>query len=506
MAKRIVATTLFIILISSLWNTCIAAQKDVQQLDFITIDEYIKRQMDEGKIPGLALGIVKGDSIVYLKGYGNAGQNREVNEKTPFAIGSVGKTFTALAVRQLINEGEIDEYASIQEYIKEFKPIFQGEVAEITVNQLLTHTSGLSTKSGNELYLYNSKYSLAELVEKAANTNLNRPVGSSYEYSNLNYLVLGLIVEKVTGMSYETYVENNIFKELDMNKSYLDESKAVENGMADGHNYVLGFNLTTHYPFPKGIGPAGGYFSTIEDMSHYLICYLNKGYYNGNSIIPNNSLKAAVDPLADSYKDYWYTEYWLENAGYPIADLYLNYYGHNGSLPNYSSSIYLNQKSRYGIVVLANSRDQAKFFKTEIAPWTISKGIMEYVETGKLPPDTIVKGSYERIIWVVLALVLILSYAIVSIRRFIHVKNKKIGALLLLSSIFVDYILPILAFIIIPVYNDVSWGWLLASNPELDYLIITLIVLLIGIGIIKTIIYICIRYKKYHEQIARADS
>lgn len=468
---------------------------DSGKLDFDLIDSYIENEMAAGKIPGVALGIVKGDSIVYLKGYGSAGPGRAVTPVTPFFIGSTGKTFTALAVRQLINEGKLNESDYIQEYIKEFNPAFERKPENITIKQLLTHTSGLSEADGNKNYLYNSRDTTGQLVNKIHNIALNRPAGKDYEYSNLNYLVLGLLIEKVTGMSYGEYIQKEIFDRLDMKHSYVNEEKAMKNGLAAGHIIFYGMPEAVRYPFPSGAVPVGYQISSAEDMAHYLVGYLNRGYYKNESILPNNPFKLPENPLADSYNGDWYDTYWFENTGYPVSELYLNYYGHEGANPNYTSSMKINQKSRYGIIVLANSRDTARFLKNEVAAWTISKAVMEYAETGKLPPQTAEKGSYERIGWMAIFFSIVIVYAVFSTRELIKLKTGKSGFRGILRNLSVDFIFPASGFFLIPLYYNVSWRWLFTNNPEQNFLVLGVMLLLILAGIMKAGVYTYLRIR-----------
>jgi CubicO group peptidase (beta-lactamase class C family) len=472
------------------------ASNDSSQLDFNVIDDYIVTEMDQGNIQGLAIGIVKGDEILYLKGYGTAGDKKEVNVETPFGTGSVAKTFTALAIRQLINEDRLEGQSYVKDYIEDFQPTFQGKPVNLTINQLLTHTSGFSKMQGGAPYLYNSDYSIKEVVEKSKSLELNRPAGTSYEYSNLNYIILGRIIEIVSGISYEDYIRNNIYSRLEMSHSYIDENKATKDGLSQGYTILYGLPVATHYSYPKGSASAGFMFCSIEDMTHYLICYLNKGYYGGNSVIMNNNFEMSEDPMENSFLNHWYDEYWFENTGNPRVNLYLDSYGHNGAAPNFTSSFLVNQKSRYAVVVMDNTFDQARFFKKNVDSSTICRGIMEYIETGKLPKSEPESGSYVRLIPVFLILLSLLLYSFISIRSMVRSKTKKLMNVPNYIYMFIDIILPILSIFIIPKYNDSNWGWLLASNPEINYSIIGTVFWLLFTGCIKMSILMLIKHRK----------
>jgi CubicO group peptidase (beta-lactamase class C family) len=170
--------------------------------DFAAIDRYVQKQMDETRMPGVALGIVKGDRIVHLKGFGEADPSgRAVTPQTPFIIGSTTKSFTALAVMQLVEAGKVELDVPVQRYLPWFRVADEEASARITVRNLLNHTSGLSRAAGGESLLEkdSTKGALERAVRSLRAVELDRPVGKSFEYSNLNYTTLGLIVQTVSG-------------------------------------------------------------------------------------------------------------------------------------------------------------------------------------------------------------------------------------------------------------------------------------------------------------------
>src|SRR5215207_2984258 len=142
------------------------------------------------RIPGLALGIVEGDRIAYVRGFGTADDSeREVTPQTPFIIGSVSKSLTALAVMQLVEANRIVLDAPVQRYLPWFRVADEKASAEITVRHLLNHTSGLSTKTGRT-YQGDSDTSdtaLEQAVRKLDDFELTEPVGSKHQYSTVNY-------------------------------------------------------------------------------------------------------------------------------------------------------------------------------------------------------------------------------------------------------------------------------------------------------------------------------
>ena len=174
------------------------------------IDAYIEGQMRRLKIPGVALAIVEGDRIVYRRGFGHARPGGEApTPQTPFVLGSTTKSFTALAVMQLVEAGKIELDAPVQRYLPWFRVADPQASAQMTVRHLLNQTSGLPMLAGMSLLAdLDDSPGAAERQARALSTlKLTRPVGAAFEYSNLNYNLLGLIVEAASGESYADYIQ-----------------------------------------------------------------------------------------------------------------------------------------------------------------------------------------------------------------------------------------------------------------------------------------------------------
>jgi CubicO group peptidase (beta-lactamase class C family) len=181
---------------------------------FEEIDAHIERQMERLNIPGVALAIVEDDEIAHLRGFGKARPGgEEPTPQTPFIIGSLTKSFTALAVMQLVEDGKVELDAPVQRYLPWFRVADPRASVQITVRHLLNQTSGLPQLSGlRSLADFDDSPDASERQARALSTlELTRPVGSKFEYSNMNYNLLGLIVEAASGESYEAYVQNHIF-------------------------------------------------------------------------------------------------------------------------------------------------------------------------------------------------------------------------------------------------------------------------------------------------------
>jgi len=161
--------------------------------EFAAIESFVKDEMAAQRIPGLALGIVQDDRVVYLRGFGEADDSGAVTPQTPFIIGSLSKSFTATAIMQLVEAGKVDLDAPVQRYLSWFRVANEEASARITVRHLLNHTSGLSTKTGRSFQGNGdtSDSALEDAVRKLSSASLAKPVGETFQYSTINYSVLG---------------------------------------------------------------------------------------------------------------------------------------------------------------------------------------------------------------------------------------------------------------------------------------------------------------------------
>ncbi len=255
------------------------------------IDAYVAAQMRSMRIPGFALGIVRGNQVVYLRGYGVADPaGKPVTPQTPFIIGSITKSFTALALMQLVEQGKVELDAPVQRYIPWFHLANYDASARLSLRHLLYHTSGISRFVGRELLAGRGDASLEERVRELRSVKFLHPVGEVFQYSNVNYLVLGLVVQVVSGQPYGEYVREHILRPLQMHHSFVSEADALLNGMAQGYRWWFGMPFPANVPYLPDVLPAGFLLCSAEDMAHYLIVHINGGQYGEVSILSPASI------------------------------------------------------------------------------------------------------------------------------------------------------------------------------------------------------------------------
>jgi len=322
------------------------------------IDRYIEQQLKRLNVPGAALAIVEGDQIVHQRSFGQTRPGgMPPSPQTPFVLGSVTKSFTALAVMQLVEAGRVDLDASVQRYLPWFRVADLRASAQMTVRQLLNQTSGLPSASGwVPLADFDNSPGAGERQARAlATLQLSRPPGSAFEYSNMNYNLLGLIVEAVSGESYAAYIQDHIFGPLDMRHSYTTRDEAVQNGLALGHRYWFAYPVAApDLPLPRGSLPAGYLLSSAEDMSHYLIAQLNDGCYGSVQVLSAEGVAEMHRPAAEfSMMGVSLGQYGM---GWFINDRdQVRIVSHSGVVPDFFAYMTILPGQKKGLVLLLNA-------------------------------------------------------------------------------------------------------------------------------------------------------
>jgi CubicO group peptidase (beta-lactamase class C family) len=224
------------------------------------IDQIVETQMKQQRIPGLALAIVVDGKPFYLRGYGQANlQTREpVTVDTLFGIGSCSKAFTAFGVMLLVDEGKINVYDSIRRYLPETPPAWE----EVTVRQLMSHTSGIPQHQGPHLPW-----------EKTWRELAHRPFeftpGSQTKYNNFGYQVLSRLIEVVSGQPYGHFMHARVFMPLGMHHTSLP-AELHPRGLAFGYRVEQkGMQLIRHQKPWRQMWGSGGIVTTISDFAHW---------------------------------------------------------------------------------------------------------------------------------------------------------------------------------------------------------------------------------------------
>lgn len=345
------------------------------------IEGYIQQQVSRHKIPGLAVAVIHGDDIVYQQGFGSTGNGQKVTPETPFFIGSLSKSITAMAVMQLVDEGELVLDLPAQYYLPWFHTADPQSSANITVRHLLNQTSGF-TRSDQPKTLLAPDASIEQAVRLLSSARPSAQPGRQYAYFNPNYTVLGVLIEAVSGLSYQQYIEQNIFAPLEMSHSFTSEKEGYQKGLAKGFNSLFGFPIAREQPFLEYDIPAGFIISSAKDMANLLKVQMNSGHFGHLSVLSPESVFTMQSPpqdLESAYAMGW--EIGLLE-GEPVIS-------HSGSLETFYSRAVMLPERQFGFVVLINQNGLLNMAVYESITDNIARLLIGLTPQSVLPMRTI---------------------------------------------------------------------------------------------------------------------
>jgi len=354
--------TIFLLLISS--SSSAQSLEDLRSVESF-FDGFLKSQIEEYKVPGVTISVVKDGEILFKKGYGYSdleNTQRVDADNTLFRPGSVSKLFIWTSIMQLVEQGKVDLNENVNEYLDFEIPneIIDKDNTEdikaITVMNLLNHNAGFEDKI-KDLFV------LTEADIKPLGTYLKEymparvyPAGREMAYSNYGSALAAYIVERVSGMTFDEYVETNIFKPLNMNNSTFRQPVPAEiaGESSLGFAYLNGAYQSDTFEYIQPY-PVGALSSTAEDMAKFMLAHLNMGSYQGNRIL---SPETAADMHSQSFTHH------SEFAGMAHGFIEMNYNGyrmitHGGDTFLFHSGLYLIPELNTGLFVSYNGRDAA---------------------------------------------------------------------------------------------------------------------------------------------------
>ncbi|WP_066505512.1 serine hydrolase domain-containing protein [Abyssisolibacter fermentans] len=316
------------------------------------VDNYMIKAMEECHVPGATLVAVKDGKILLKKGYGYADLENKVPvdpDKTLFRIGSVSKLFTATAAMQLVEQGKIDLDTDINKYLKDVKIESKCD-KPITMANLLTHTAGFDERLKGILSdkLLDEPNPLEDIIKKEMPPFIRRP-GEVVQYSNHGYTLIGYIVEQVSGIPFDKYVEENIFNPLGMNDSSYYLSTDILSNTSKGYIYE-NEHFEAEQPGGCLVHPAGSICSTADDMAKFLVAHLQNGKYSNNRILKENTAINMHTVQFTNYKflpGYSYGFYENTNNRSIIE--------HGGNTQYFSSLLSLCPEKNIGFFISSNS-------------------------------------------------------------------------------------------------------------------------------------------------------
>jgi CubicO group peptidase (beta-lactamase class C family) len=341
-----------------------AAPARAEEGPFKGLDEYVAKTMKDWDVPGLAIAVIKDDTVVLAKGYGvrKLGEDTPVDEKTLFAVGSTTKAFTAAALAMLVDEGKIKWDDKVTQHLPKFQMYDPYVTREMTIRDLLCHRSGLDR---TEAVWYGSAASRDEIIRRLRFIKPASSFRSKFGYQNMMYMVAGQIIPAVTGKSWDDFVKERIFKPLGMtaSNSSVTALSGADN-VATPHHKIEDKMRPIKYRNIDNIGPAGSINSSVVDMAQWVRLHLNEGnrekgkdrlissgaiqeMHTPQTVLPLDGMMAKLLPEAHL-------------AAYGLGWMIQDYRGkklleHAGGIDGMVAQVSMIPEEKLGVVVLANS-------------------------------------------------------------------------------------------------------------------------------------------------------
>lgn len=347
MKKLLLSLVIVLMCVSGVWAANVVDQAKLDQ-----IQQQIQDAMARFDVPGMALVIVEDGQVVYTNGFGvlKKGTDQKVDADTVFQVASVSKNFTALAIMQLQEKGLLKADDLVTTYLPWFASKDAENSKNITIKNLLQHTSGIPTQAYGLEIRNGSMDQLEEQVKRLSKITLTAKPGQRFQYSNMNYWTLSLIVEKVSGMKFADYMQQNVFAPLGMTRTgYVDTMSKVDN-LAIGHRFSGGKAHVFDYAVPGTTIAAGGVFTDANDMGKYLIAQMT-GTYNGQAILTADGFKALHNDTFQATKMMGYAYGWMKTT---VNNDFV-YIHHAGDNPNFTADINILPEENVGFMLFANT-------------------------------------------------------------------------------------------------------------------------------------------------------
>lgn len=325
------------------------------------LDQYIESTMQEFNIPGLAMAVVNKDGIVWAHGFGYRDVENQlaVDNDTLFAIGSTTKAFTATGVGILVDRQQVRWHERVRTYLPEFQ-LFDELTSQLaTPRDLLGHTTGLPR---HDLAWYGSHFTREELYARLRFLEPTVTIRQKWQYQNLMYLVSGILIERVSGKTWEDFTRTELLQPLGMNRTALNLDEAVQFGnLSQAYSGARGTPAKKiPYRDIKAVAPAGSIHSSLNDMAQWLRLQLAQGQWQGRQLVAAPTLKSihqATTYVTDGFRAKFPE---LTDLHYGMGWMSTFYRGerlvfHNGGIDGFVTHVSFMPEENLAIVVFSNN-------------------------------------------------------------------------------------------------------------------------------------------------------
>jgi CubicO group peptidase (beta-lactamase class C family) len=336
------------------------------------IDSLVEKTLKTFDVPGIAVAIVKDDKVIHSKGYGVRSLNtmQKVDANTLFGIASNSKAFTSAALGILIDEKKLSLDDKVIDYIPEFRLYNPYVTEEFTIRDLLTHRSGLGLGAGDlMIWPGSNNFTLKDIIH---NLRYLKPVSgfrTKFDYDNLLYIVAGEVVARVSGMSWEDFIETRIMRPLNMTASAASYSRIKDkSNVIDPHAPINGMVQVIDRDFSDVANAAGGIYSNLTDMCRWIIMQMNNGRYDEGlkkqlfSEEVHESMWTPQTIIQAGRSTTYNTHFASYGLGWFLIDVRgYKQVGHTGGLAGIVTQVTLIPELKLGIIVLTNQQSGEAF-------------------------------------------------------------------------------------------------------------------------------------------------
>jgi CubicO group peptidase (beta-lactamase class C family) len=472
--------------------------------DLKLIEDYVQMSLQETKVPGAALAIVKGEKVLYQKGFGLDLKGQRITPDTPFMIGSLSKSFTALALMQQVEKGNLDLDQTVVHYLPWFRVADKTFSKRMTVRQVLTHTSGIGWIPGLTSIdsRDNSPTALKTSIQALATVKLFASPGQRFQYSNANYRIAGAILEAVTRKPYEQAIQDDIYAPLQMRNSFTNKVDAQKQGLAKGYRYWFGQPIPDeNLPYSRSNTPSFLLISSAANMAHYLMAHLNNGQYQGQQILSEKGVTTlhqgtARTPWGDTYGLGWFDERW---QGVRV----LNHYG---SYAGYHANMAIAPEQGLGLILLTN----AESYVCKEHRWMIAKNAFRLLLGQTVENSSLLTPSCIGFWGMITIPFILVGRIIFALRNMMYtLKYRQLilpsswqswVRLLLLPFLFYGCVAVGLIFAI-PSLFDATLPSILLTTPDAGWLLVISGAIALTWAIVRPLLVLWILVKKFRRSI-----
>ena len=355
----------FSVVIIIFWSLLSCVKDEIEINNTNDFEAYIEEEMDLQNIPAMSVLIFEGSTILFERYFGksNVAQNQSLEYDDLFLLASISKVVTATALLQLFEDGQFGLDDNINDYLP-FNVSVPNQTTPITFRMLLTHTSGIADGDALDDQYYYGQESPIELdfflenylvpggqFYNATENFHDFEPGTEHEYSNVGSALIGVLIEQISGIDFNTYCKGNIFQPLDMVHTFwrLDESIQSDYAIVQPYNCENNqFEAIEHYTFTDY--PNGGLRSSGRDMHKFLTAFVQDGNSNNYQLLNSSTINSMITPQVPSINSEVGLHFFVMNSENEL-------WGHDGGEEGVATIMAFNAATKVGAIIFANQGD-----------------------------------------------------------------------------------------------------------------------------------------------------